>query len=130
MRPALILPLVLAACASTNSPARRIPDVSEAPGSAVSRVRSGSFEAVIGTMTLSYLADRETRLCFVLVESLSYGPSKNLAPVDCCVLQRVPRTRPAVPWLDDESCRSGAAPTPAPASEPTPPPPASATAPR
>jgi hypothetical protein len=107
---------------STNSPSGRIADVSQQEYSAVSRVRSGSFTSVSGSLALSYVADRETRLCFTLVEHALIGRDSSLgmASVDCCVLQRVPRMRPAVPWLNDERCRSGA----------TPPPPASATAPR
>ncbi len=122
MRLALLVPLCLAACMLTNTPSRRIPDVSQEQYSAVSRVRSGSFTSVSGTLALSYVADRETRLCFTLVEHpmMSSNSALGMAPVDCCVLQRVPRMRPAVPWLNDDACRSGT----------TPPPPASATAPR
>lgn len=122
MRLALLVPLGLAACMSTNTPSRRTPDVTREQYSAVSRVRSGSFTSVSGSLALSYVADRETRLCFTLIEHamMSRDSSLGMAPVDCCVLQRVPRMRPAVPWLNDEACRSGA----------TPPPPASATAPR
>jgi hypothetical protein len=58
------------------------------------------------SLEATYIADRETRLCFVVFEADHFGNEAPLSatPVDCCALYRSPRMRPAVPWLTDATC--------------------------
>jgi hypothetical protein len=74
--------------------------------SPIDRVRSGLLRTDYHDLAASYIADAETKLCFLMMEVAngSYDSAVTVTAVDCCALYRSPRMRPAVPWLSDAGC--------------------------